>query len=243
MKTERGLYQFEEIGAEKVHAARSDKRTGQPVSLFRQWYWQGLSVACSVLLGTALNAATFTVTTTADSGPGSLRQAILDANANPGADEIAINIPAAGVQTISPLTPPPIITDTVHIDGYTQPGAAPATATSAATILIELSGDLLPGGPGVNGFTLGAGSSGSSIRGLSINRFKRIIGGTGHAILVSPGSGSHWIAGNYLNVAPDGNTVFTGDPSFGDGYDDGGIGNNIIGFDPSGPNRANPAAD
>jgi parallel beta-helix repeat protein len=60
---------------------------------------------------------------------------------------------------------------------------------------------------------------------------------------VSPGSGSHWIAGNYLNVAPDGSTVFTGSPSFGDGYDDGGTGNNIIGYDPSGPNSTNPAAD
>jgi titin len=149
----------------------------------------------------------------------------------------------AGVQTINPLTPPPIIIDTVHIDGYTQPGAATATATSAATILIELSGALLPGGPEVNGLTLASGSSGSSIRGLSINRFVRVVGGTGHSILVLPGSGSHWIAGNYLNIAPDGSTVFTGSPSFGDGYDDGGSGNNIIGYDPSGPNSANPAAD
>src|SRR5688572_29511357 len=89
-----------------------------------------------ILLGSRLNAATFTVTTTTDSGAGSLRQAILDANANPGPDEIRFNISGAGVQTINPLTPPPIITNTVHIDGYTQPGAATATATSAATILI-----------------------------------------------------------------------------------------------------------
>jgi hypothetical protein len=201
----------------------------------------GAFVACSLLLGTTLSAATFAVTTTADSGAASLRQAILDANANLGPDTITFNIPAVGVQTINPLTPPPIITDTVHIDGYTQPAAATATATSAATILIELSGASLPGGPEVNGFTLGQGSSGSSIRGLSINRFQRAVAGTGHAILVLPDSGSHWIAGNYLNVAPDGSTVFTG--TFGDGYDDVGTGNNIIGYDPSGPNSANPAAD
>ena len=35
----------------------------------------------------------FTVTTTADSGPGSLRQAILNANANPGMDDITFDIP------------------------------------------------------------------------------------------------------------------------------------------------------
>jgi len=193
-------------------------------------------------LGNTLNAATFTVTTTADSGAGSLRQAILDANANPGPDGIRFNIPAAGVQTINPLTPPPIITDTVHINGYTQPGAATATAISPATILIEWRGALLPAEPGVYGFTLGSGSSGSSIRGLSINRFKRV-GTGGHAIFITGGSGSHWIAGNYLNVAPDGSTIFFVSPSPGDGCADGGVGNNIIGHNPSGPNSANPAAD
>jgi parallel beta-helix repeat protein len=243
MKTDIHSYQFEALGADTMHARTCEERIGQPACRFRRQHWQGLFVASCVLLGSRLNAATFTVTTTDDSGAGSLRQAILDANANPGPDEIRFNIPAAGVQTINPLTPPPVITDTVHIDGYTQPGAAVATAASAATILIELSGALLPGGPGVNGFTLGLGSSGSSIRGLSINRFVREVAGTGHSILVLPDSGSHWIAGNYLNVAPDGSTVFTGSPSFGDGYDDGGTGNNIIGYDPSGPNSANPAAD
>ena len=46
------------------------------------------------LTHSTLNAAIFTVTTTADSGAGSLRQAILDANANPGPDEIRFNIEA-----------------------------------------------------------------------------------------------------------------------------------------------------
>jgi hypothetical protein len=40
--------------------------------------------------------AVFTATTVADSGPGSLRQAILDSNANPGADTIAFNIGGEG---------------------------------------------------------------------------------------------------------------------------------------------------
>ena len=197
----------------------------------------------SLLLCATLDAATFTVTTTADSGAGSLRQAILEANANPGADEIGFSIPGSGVQTINPLTPPPIITDIVHINGYSQPGAAAATESSPAAILIEISGALLPGGPDVNGITLAAGSSGSSIRGLSINRFKRVVGGTGHAVTFLPGSGSHWVAGNYLNVAPDGNTIFDELPSFGDGIADTGSGNNIIGYNPSGPNSANPSAD
>lgn len=61
--------------------------------------------------------AAFAVTTTADAGPGSLRQAILDANAAAGADTIAFNIPGGGVQTIRPLSELPWVTGPLVIDG------------------------------------------------------------------------------------------------------------------------------
>jgi hypothetical protein len=56
--------------------------------------------AAAVLVGPALPAqgATFTVSTTADSGPGSLRQAIADASAAAGADTVVI---PAGLGTIT----------------------------------------------------------------------------------------------------------------------------------------------
>src|SRR5262249_35240936 len=55
----------------------------------------------------------FAVTTTADSGAGSLRQAILDANANGAAlDTITFNI-GSGHQVISPATALPAITSAV----------------------------------------------------------------------------------------------------------------------------------
>src|SRR5262249_30506086 len=60
---------------------------------------------------------TYVVTTTSDSGAGSLRQAILDANANAGADTINFGIGAGGQQTIAPLSALPTITDPVTIDG------------------------------------------------------------------------------------------------------------------------------
>ncbi len=41
-------------------------------------------------VASAASALTYTVTSTADSGAGSLRQAITDANTNPGADTIAV---------------------------------------------------------------------------------------------------------------------------------------------------------
>jgi hypothetical protein len=62
-------------------------------------------------------AATFTVTNTNDSGNGSLRTAIDDANANPGADSINFNISGGSVHSIIPLSALPTITDPVVLDG------------------------------------------------------------------------------------------------------------------------------
>src|SRR5262249_38049589 len=56
--------------------------------------------------------STFLVNTTADGGPGSLRQAIVDSNAAAGAtNTIDFKIPGQGVQTIAPLSPLPAITN------------------------------------------------------------------------------------------------------------------------------------
>ena len=55
-----------------------------------------LIIATIFLVGSiVLNAATYTVINTNDSGAGSLRQAILDANTNPGLDAIDFAIPLA----------------------------------------------------------------------------------------------------------------------------------------------------
>src|SRR5687767_12021572 len=87
-------------------------------------------------------AVTFQVTSVADSGPGTLRQAILDANLTPGRDEISFSIPGPGPHSIVPLSPLPIVTDPVAIDGATQPGFS-------GTPIIELSGTFA--GPSGNG--------------------------------------------------------------------------------------------
>jgi hypothetical protein len=75
-------------------------------------------------------AATFTVVNTLDVGPGSLRQAIADANANPDTDFIGFDIPTSDlgydpgtdvwtIQLLSSLE----INSRVTIDGFTQPGS------------------------------------------------------------------------------------------------------------------------
>ncbi len=68
----------------------------------------------------------YTVTNTNDSGPGSLRQAILDANLATSAppDTILFDIPGTGPFTIAPLTPLPTLTHATIINGYSQPGCA-----------------------------------------------------------------------------------------------------------------------
>ena len=79
--------------------------------------------AALVLLGFPAGASAagpFVVTNTNDSGDGSLRQAIIDADNAAGAT-ITFNIPgAAPTITLSSVLPP--ITTTVSIDGTSQPG-------------------------------------------------------------------------------------------------------------------------
>ena len=141
----------------------------------------------------ATNAQTFTVTSTNDAGAGSLRQAILDANASTGTtDTIAFNIAGAGVKTIAPTSVLPTITDPIIIDGYTQPGSSPNTLATGndAVLLIELNG--ASAGAGTDGLRIT--SSGSIIRGLVINGFNDGLGQTRTGV-------------NIFGAAADNNTV------------------------------------
>src|SRR6476660_2068466 len=100
-----------------------------------------LALVALFMVGTAA-ADTYTVSNTLESGPGSLRPAILDANGHAGADTIAFNIPGSSVRTIAPATELPVITSPVTIDGYTQPGSSVNTLAGGdnAVLLIELNG-------------------------------------------------------------------------------------------------------
>jgi len=86
-----------------------------------------LAVVLSVFVSASASAATFTVINTNDSGGGSLRQAILDANAGgSGPYDIAFNIPGSGVQaiTLASSLPTASAISSLSIDGTTQPGYA-----------------------------------------------------------------------------------------------------------------------
>ncbi|MGC3985226.1 MAG: DUF4347 domain-containing protein [Pseudorhodoferax sp.] len=134
-----------------------------------QAQWQGL-------------LATYTVTSTADSGAGTLRQAIIDANANAGTDTINFNIAGTGVHTITLNSALPNITGTVLLDATTDDSFA-ANGNRPA---IVLAGDDASGWTGLN---LQAGSGGSTVRGLVIQGF---------SIGINVASGGSTIAGNYV---------------------------------------------
>ncbi len=132
-----------------------------------------------LLISSPLKAATFTVTSNADAGANTLRQAIIDANALAGADIINFNF--AGATTITLTSCLPEIIGTVTINGYSNPGAA------AGNLLIEI---ISSGCPGV--LTLGVNSNGSTIRGL-------VISGTSDGINIKDSNG-HFIRGNYIGT-------------------------------------------
>jgi hypothetical protein len=141
---------------------------------------------------------TFTVTTTNDSGPGSLRQAILDANANPGADQIHFNIPGNGPHTITVQSELPAATGPVVIDGLTQSGAT--CATWPATLQIVLNGSPLP--TGSNGLILSGG--GSMVRGLVVHG-TGVFPNQGAAILID--SDGNAVECNYLGTDVNGTDI------------------------------------
>jgi CSLREA domain-containing protein len=155
-----------------------------------------LFLSFCLLAGLALTAqaATYTVTKTADTNDGvcdadcSLREAITAANANPGVDVIRFAI-GSGLKTIMPLSALPVISDPVVIDGTTQPGFSGAP-------LIEIDGE---NAGDVGCLDIQAGNT--TIRGLIINRFRST------AISLSI-VGNNLVAGNYIGTNSAGSAGF-----------------------------------
>src|SRR5687767_3177635 len=125
--------------------------------------------------------STYTVTSTADSGSGSLRQAILDANNHAGADTIKFAI-GSGAKTITPSSKLPGRGDETTLDATTQPGYA-------GKPLIEING--ASAGSGADGLKIFGAHA--TIKGLIINRF------SGSGILVT-GKGYNTISDNYIGT-------------------------------------------
>ncbi len=164
-----------------------------------------MALALALVVGGSIEAATFTVVNTADSGAGSLRQAILDANASAGADVVDFAIPsglcsAAGVCEIT-LESTISIDEAVTIDGTTQPryGTAPANTCATATEASFLRVEIL--GPGGTRMLDVYSTNPTTIRGLSL--------GGGYGISLHNGTG-HKVRCNHLGISGDGDTGLGG---------------------------------
>lgn len=164
--------------------------------------------------GTLLDEApALAVINTNDSGLGSLRQAMLDANATPGADTIVFDIPADlcgadGVCHIDLTSDLPAITEAVTIDATTQPrfGTAPdnvcATAEAPSSMRVSIQW-----GSGLSVFTVAPSSSAPVV----VRGFALVSGGEAVRVF---GGGAHRIQCNHLLVEAAGDALFYPGPPF-----------------------------
>lgn len=161
-----------------IHPIPSARAASSPASLHgsrlpRRLAMAALGALFSVGLALTAGADTITVTNTADAGPGSLRQAVADANATPGDDTIYFDIPATdpgcvgGVCTIGLTTAasPIVINTTVAIVNTTGPERLIISGNDTTRILfvnyggsLALSGVTLTRGNGTGGFGGGGGA-------------------------------------------------------------------------------------
>jgi len=152
--------------------------------------------------GTSASATGFTVTAgyvvtnINNTNAGSLREALTFANTTTGLN-ITFGIPGAGIKTITPLSPLPIVSRPLTIDGYTQPTSAVNTVATGGAKNTQLRIEL-------NGASAGATATGlhltggiSTVRGLAINRF-------GLDGLVLETNGGNTVEGNYIGTNPTG---------------------------------------
>lgn len=165
----------------------------------------------------SLHGATFTVTSLADGGPGSLRQAVLDANAAAGADEIVFD----GVTGTITLSSEILISDALTITG---PGAGLLSITctgatgllkvdggAAGTIQVALTGLTLTGS--INMFTFGGGAVAVQNGSLTLTD-SVVTGNQAHS-----GGGLYLVGGTHVirNTTVSGNSAQIAGPGVGGG--------------------------
>lgn len=202
------------------------------------------------------SAITRTVTTTADTGAGSLRQVIINSNAGTGGDTIAFDIPntdagynaTTGVYTIRPASTLPALTRSVTIDASTQAtnqgNSNPGTLGSGGSVGVDgltLSRIARPEIQIVGTSAINVGldiqASSVTVRGLSIYGFGSAPNSDGSAnIRIGNGTSGTLIERNVLGASatsfsdPGAGARGTGDNIRSVGGDSGTLQNNLIGY-------------
>ncbi len=144
-----------DAGTQQTRLTRLGTRLGAALAL-------GLALAALAAMPSPAQAATFTVTNTDDAGPGSLRQAIEDANAAAGADVIQFQIPTLP-DAIVLFSGELLVTDSVDIQGPGAPSLVVTGNTSLRVFNIENGQALID--VTISGLTI---SGGSAIQGAGI---------------------------------------------------------------------------
>ncbi len=151
--------------------------------------------------------STFLVINAANSGAGSLRQAILDANANPGGDAIVFQIPSSDPNFVDVDSHLPggdadpdafVIRLTANLPTFTDVSGGTTIDGRSQT---AFGGDTNPFGPEIvvdgnglrRGFLFLTGADNNAIIGLNLQRFST------SAIFFDDSDGN-WVAGNYLGT-------------------------------------------
>jgi len=144
-----------------------------------------------------------TVSSTADSGPGSLRAAIDAANGATGGTIINFSIGAdCGPQVITLITPLPDIMRETHILGYSQPGASMNDLGTGddANICVILDGSALSIS---DGLTVPA----SAASGVTISAIGMGFSGFTHAAINLRGGSDHVVSGIHIGGQVNGVTL------------------------------------
>ncbi|MBS1807940.1 MAG: hypothetical protein JST84_07095, partial [Acidobacteria bacterium] len=203
---------------------------GQRVAAqYRSWQPTARLAARPAVTAAAPMFATFPVTNLNDSGLGSLRQAILDANANPGADVIDAT-GVTGTITINPANYFLVITDDVTINGSGQANLTISGGNASRIFWIQNGTITIQNLTLANGLAKGGNGGGGGM-------------GAGGAIFMhegrqDPNSATGILSGSInltlINVALKNNTAQGGNGGFGNGGG-GGMGGN--GSGPGNPDQ------
>src|SRR6266480_7892926 len=213
----------------KFEGAFTNRMVMRPMNSLRSLHTIPLVIAGIVSVAPDLYSSTLTVSTNSDSGSGSLRQAILDANAMPGDDTVEITTTG----TIVLSSPLPLITDNIVLNG---PGTNLLTVSGNNAVRVFITGS---GTTNVfNGISIASGLATNGANGAAIEN-------AGDLTLMNCAvANSHTLAGlgggiynsgnlNVFNSMVASNSVtggdgFGGDPNGGQGGGGGGLGGGLF---------------